>query len=195
MKAAFATWSNRIAPVFDVARLVQVIEARAGRQVGEAQLAVLDGTPVSRALRLAELGVDTLVCGAISRPLHDLVAGQGIRVIPFVAGELDEVVRAWLSGELSGTAFAMPGCRRRYRVRGGRRHRLEDYHMRGSGRRFGQGSSQAPRGGFGRMGSPNAAGPSGFCVCPQCGRRVPHERGVPCVEQTCPACGAAMIRE
>jgi predicted Fe-Mo cluster-binding NifX family protein len=125
MKAAFATWNSRIAPVFDVARVVRVVEARAGRLVGEAKEIQLEGMPVNRALRLAELGVGTLVCGAISRPVHDMVASHGIRVIPFVAGDVDSVVKAWLSGELVGDAFAMPGCcrRRRHRFHGMRGHR------------------------------------------------------------------------
>jgi len=63
------------------------------------------------------------------------------------------------------------------------------------GIRIGQGGGRAQGSGLGRMGGPKAAGPSGFCVCPQCGRRVPHERGVPCFEQKCPGCGAAMTRE
>ena len=123
MKAAFATWNNRIAPVFDVAPVVSIVEAKDGRLVGEAKEAYVDGMPMTRVLRLAELGVGTLVCGAISRPLHDMVTSQGIRLIPFVAGDLDKVVRAWLNGELVGDAFAMPGCCRR------RRHRFD--RMRG----------------------------------------------------------------
>jgi predicted Fe-Mo cluster-binding NifX family protein len=123
MKAAFATWNNRIAPVFDVAPVVSIVEAKDGRLVGEPQEARLDGVLMNRVRRLVELGVDTLVCGAISRPLHDMVASQGVRLIPFVAGDLDKVVRAWLNGELAGGAFAMPGCYRR------RRHRFHG--MRG----------------------------------------------------------------
>jgi predicted Fe-Mo cluster-binding NifX family protein len=73
-----------------------------------------------KAARLADLGVDTLVCGAISRSMREVVAASGIRVISFVSGERDEVVRAWLGGGLDQPAFTMPGCggRRRARVRG-----------------------------------------------------------------------------
>jgi len=117
MKAAFAAWNNRIAPVFDVAPVVSIVEANDGQLTGEAQEVRLDGMPMNRVLRLVELGVGALVCGAISRPLHDMVANQGIRVIPFVAGDLDKVVRAWLAGELAGDAFAMPGCCRHHRHR------------------------------------------------------------------------------
>jgi hypothetical protein len=198
MKAAFASWNNRIAPVFDVTRQVRVVESQSGIPVGAAQEVELDGLPLTRALRLAELGVGTLVCGAISRPLRDLVASQGIQVIPFVAGELDEVVRAWLGGGLAGDAFAMPGCcrRSRNRFRGMHNHRQEEYDVKGRrGIRIGRGGGQPQGRGFGRMGGPKAAGPAGFCACPKCGRREPHERGVPCAGQKCPACGAAMVRE
>jgi predicted Fe-Mo cluster-binding NifX family protein len=198
MKAAFAAWNNRIAPVFDVTRQVRVVESRSGKPVGAAQEVQLDGLPLARALRLTELGVATLVCGAISRPLRDLVANQGIRVIPFVAGELDEVVQAWLSGDLNGDAFSMPGCCRRgqHRFRGMHNPRPKEYYVKGRrGIRIGQGGGQSQGQGLGRMGGPKAAGPAGFCVCPKCGRRAPHERGVPCAGQKCPECGAAMVRE
>ncbi|MFW5898497.1 MAG: hypothetical protein ACOCT7_01430 [Candidatus Saliniplasma sp.] len=40
-----------------------------------------------------------------------------------------------------------------------------------------------------------SAGPGGNCVCPSCGKKVPHKRGVPCYEMKCPECGSQMIRE
>lgn len=55
----------------------------------------------------------------------------------------------------------------------------------------GQGRGQGP----GRMGGPRAAGPGGNCVCPNCGKKVPHEAGKPCYEAVCPKCGAQMTRE
>jgi len=58
----------------------------------------------------------------------------------------------------------------------------------------GQGQGRGGRG-IGRMGGPLAAGPGGNCVCPQCGRKEPHKIGVPCVQQKCPQCGIAMVRE
>jgi len=38
-------------------------------------------------------------------------------------------------------------------------------------------------------------GPVGFCVCPKCGYRKPHQPGVPCIEERCPNCDSALIRE
>lgn len=109
-KTAFAHWDDRIAPVFDIARRIHVVEADEGRIVAETGEVLADDLPTQKAHRLVELGVGTLVCGAISRPFHEMVAAYGIRVIPFVAGDLSEVIQAWLSGNLERDAFAMPGC-------------------------------------------------------------------------------------
>ncbi len=62
----------------------------------------------------------------------------------------------------------------------------------GTGRGMGRGMGK----GMGRMGGNRpGAGPSGSCLCPSCGTRVPHEAGVPCYNLSCPKCGAKMIRE
>jgi uncharacterized paraquat-inducible protein A len=38
-------------------------------------------------------------------------------------------------------------------------------------------------------------GPHGFCFCPKCGYKKPHEAGIPCREERCPNCGVRLIRE
>jgi len=51
-------------------------------------------------------------------------------------------------------------------------------------------------GGRGRMGGNRpGAGPTGNCICPACGTKIPHQAGVPCYDLSCPKCGAKMIRE
>ncbi len=69
--------------------------------------------------------------------------------------------------------------------------------MQGQGRGGGRGSEAgfgtgrgARRGrGCGGMGA------DGFCVCPKCGKRFPHQQGVPCLEERCRDCGVALVRE
>ncbi len=200
MKTAFAYWDNRIAPVFDIARQIHVVEAESGRIVVETEEVLADDLPGQKVIRLAELGVGTLVCGAISRPLHELVAAYGIEVIPFVAGDLWQVIQAWLNDNLKHDTFAMPGCcgRGRGLRRGMRSVNEEEYLMNGRKRggmgQGGQGRGQGGQG-RGRMGGPLAGGAVGACLCPKCGHREPHERGVPCVQKQCPKCGTAMTRE
>ena len=57
----------------------------------------------------------------------------------------------------------------------------------------GAGPGSGGGGGRGRMGG-FSAGPGGNCICPNCRKTAPHERGVPCSSLRCPQCGAAMTR-
>ena len=76
--------------------------------------------------------------------------------------------------------------------------------LRGMGRGLGRGRGQGPIGrgigagfgGLGRMGGTRpGSGPGGFCICPKCGERIPHGRGLPCYQISCPKCGTKMVKE
>ncbi len=110
MKAAFAVWNNRIAPVFDVAREIRLVEAESGRMVMERDEKLPVESAPEKGRRLTELGVEMLICGAISRFMLSQIAAYDIRVVPFMAGDIHEIIRAWLSGDFMKESFVMPGC-------------------------------------------------------------------------------------
>jgi predicted Fe-Mo cluster-binding NifX family protein len=137
MRIAFATWNGRIAPVFDVTRRLHVVETDGPHVVRECEEPLEDEPPAARAARLVALRVEALVCGAISRPQGALVQSYGIALVPFVTGELREVVDAWRAGALESGAFAMPGCGRARgrRFRDGPAQRWRRRHHGATGRR------------------------------------------------------------
>lgn len=120
MKVAIPVWEGRISPVFDVARRVLVVELADGVEAAREDMSLQAATLPGRAKFLAELGVELLICGAISRPLEEMLAAADVQVIPHTCGPVEEVLRAFLSGQLTQQAFLMPGCRggrRRFRAR------------------------------------------------------------------------------
>ncbi len=120
MNLAVSVWQGRVAPLFDVSRCFFLAEVEQGRLVSSRDVFLEDVDPWERVPRLAGLGVTTLICGAVSRPLQHQAAAAGIHVIPFVAGEVNGVVDAWLGRRLERDDFRMPGCGMRRRQRGGR---------------------------------------------------------------------------
>jgi predicted Fe-Mo cluster-binding NifX family protein len=121
MKVALTVWNERISPVFDVSRQMTLLDIEKGLVKARSDVPLQSGDSVRKAEQLASLKVETLICGAISRPLSAMLTARGIHVIPFVAGGVEDVVRAYLAGFLPSAAWAMPGCGgRRRRFRGGR---------------------------------------------------------------------------
>ena len=126
MKVAIPTWSGRVSPVLDVAQHFLLVEAERGEELGRRDVLVEEASLLARAKRIAELRPEVLICGAISRPFEAMLGSAGIRVVPNTCGPVEEVLRAFFSGQLTEQAFLMPGCcgqRRRFRSgrRGGRR--------------------------------------------------------------------------
>jgi cation diffusion facilitator family transporter len=61
---------------------------------------------------------------------------------------------------------------------------------------FGQGFGWQRKGRFkNEIKEAAGKGPNGYCVCPKCGYKIPHERGVPCPSLKCPKCNLNLKRE
>lgn len=110
MKIAISSWNGRLAPVFDVSRQVAVMEVKDGKIINRQEHDLESVEFYTKVIKLVKLGINTLICGAVSRPLADMIVAQGIKLVPFMAGETDQVAKAYLTGSLLNTSFAMPGC-------------------------------------------------------------------------------------
>jgi hypothetical protein len=182
MKTAIAYCRGRVAPVLDTAGSLIILDSTSPGSGAEISVE-LQGEGPERVGRLVFMGVNRIICGAVSAFLGDLLVASGIEIVPFVAGDLEEIRTALRQGRDLRQDFSMPGCRR-----GCRR-------MEGKGQGAGRGGNGAgTSGGHGRMGG-TGAGAGGVCRCPVCGSEVPHERGIPCNVRKCPDCGATMVRK
>lgn len=111
MKAAIPIFENRISPLFDTAQHLVLVEIENGRELRRAEHALSEAELVPRARRVAGLGVDILICGAISCELKNMLQSAGVEVMPQICGPVEDVLAAFLSGELADMPFLMPGHR------------------------------------------------------------------------------------
>jgi len=113
VRLAITVWNGRIAPVFDVAGTLRLVELSGGAVVQDQLLSFpRDGGMFSRVTSLSQQKIDVLVCGAVSRPVHRMLADSGIEVHSFVSGDAEEVLEAFLNGSFDDAAYFMPGCGR-----------------------------------------------------------------------------------
>jgi predicted Fe-Mo cluster-binding NifX family protein len=117
-KIAIPYHLGRVSPVFDVARNVLTVSLKDGQEQGRGEAALGTFDPFLRAQELKNLGVDVLVCGAISQAYETALSVKGIKVIGSVCGPLEEVLSAALNGTLEDARFLMPGFTRLRRFRG-----------------------------------------------------------------------------
>jgi len=109
MKIAVPVSCGRISATLDFAQHLLLVECEDGHEVGREESALEEEMPARRARRIESLGVTVLICGAISRSLSEHLESAGITIIPFVGGPVEQVLAAYLTGQLDGARFLMPG--------------------------------------------------------------------------------------
>jgi predicted Fe-Mo cluster-binding NifX family protein len=126
MRLAVPIWEGRISPLLDVATRLMGVDVIGG------EAAFTEIHPLARADRacaVTELGVNVLICGAITRDLEQRLVASGVEVIAEIRGDAREVVRAAIEGKLLQPCFLLPGShsrRRSGRVRVRQREREEE---------------------------------------------------------------------
>ncbi len=117
MKIAITVWNGRIAPLFDVAKQLLIVEQRPVRVVATLEF---KGETLSQKIeQLAKHQIATVICGGISREYEEELLNANIEVISYVAGDVADILEAWQSDAFYQRRYSMPGCMRpRVRCRG-----------------------------------------------------------------------------
>ena len=109
MKISIPICRQRIAPLFESAETFLLFErGQSGKSpsVCQSRNEWID----SKCRRLIEAGVTVLLCGAISRQWQTILEQRGVEVHSFLAGEVQEILRAYSQEGAAGLQpYAMPG--------------------------------------------------------------------------------------
>lgn len=118
MKIAVSNWNGRVSPVFDVSRQMVVVEIDQGIIQRKSEESLHEDI-ARKVEKISGDGIQFLICGAISQSLAEVLTLRGIQIIPFITGNVDDVIQAWITYRLNRSCFAMPGCcgRGRHRLR------------------------------------------------------------------------------
>ena len=188
MKIAIPSTGNdqnsEISPIFGRCPFFIIIETEDRRiknfkSIQNSAASAFGGAGIQAAQLIANEGVEVVICGSIGPNAFNVLTQARIKVIDGVFGiSVKEAAERFLKGEIKegGTPPSGPGPMPPGPVGPGM----------GPGRP-GMGPGMRPGRGRGYGGPVE-------CVCPNCGFRMPHQRGVPCFQHICPRCGSRMVR-
>lgn len=110
MKIAIPVWNDCVSTVLDYSTILEVIDVEKGTPLRRHRVPFVETTVMSKIARLKDLNVDTILCGAVSRPFYHMTVAAGIRVVPFLRGSVDEILQAYLADRLTDAQLILPGC-------------------------------------------------------------------------------------
>lgn len=123
-KIAVTVWGQRVSPVFDSARTLLIAEINGKALVATSRIAFDPERPLELLHLLRAQGVMLIICGAVSEGPATMIEAAGIELLPFIAGDVEQVLEHFLQGHAFDSSFRMPGCGKticcRGRIRRGR---------------------------------------------------------------------------
>ena len=128
MRIAVPIWNGRVAPLLDAARRVQVLDTEDRVVCKRSDHEVGSNKPLAF---FWELGVDVVICSAVSRELKADLWHVGVDVVSEIRGRVEEVVDAFLQDELD-PGFTWSLCRTH---RASRADPVDDHEARQPGAR------------------------------------------------------------
>ena len=78
-KVAITHYLGHVSPVFDVARNLLTVSVRDGQEQEREEAILAASDPFLRAQKVRALGIDVVVCGAISKPFVTALSVEALR--------------------------------------------------------------------------------------------------------------------
>ena len=113
MKVAVTIWENRISPVLDSAHMLLIADISNSEILNRKHVAFNPERPSRLPEVLSELNVEVLICGAVSQIPADMIESGGIKLIPFITGNVEEVLASFAKSATIVPSYLMPGCGRK----------------------------------------------------------------------------------
>ncbi|MFO7737828.1 MAG: NifB/NifX family molybdenum-iron cluster-binding protein [Desulfatiglandaceae bacterium] len=112
MKIAIPIWEGKVSPVFDTASRLLILQVENKNETSRFETFLDEIDLTRRCMRIQSLGIETLICGAISGHFHRMLRADDVEVIPWISGAAEDVLKAYLDGNIFDSKFLMPGCHR-----------------------------------------------------------------------------------
>jgi predicted Fe-Mo cluster-binding NifX family protein len=109
IRVAIPIFRSRVSPVLDSCTRVLLVDVEKNREIERKEIYLDELSLTERVTIFQKSRVRTVICGGISDILQNMLRSLDIALVPGIAGEIDQVVAAYLSEGLDKPQFRMPG--------------------------------------------------------------------------------------
>ena len=110
-KVAIPIFQSRISPVLDSCRHMLIIDIEQDTEMDRETVYLGEMSLTERCGIFAKLNVTIVICGGVSEIFANMLMGANIRLLNGIAGDMDDVIAAFLEERLDKPQFYMPGFR------------------------------------------------------------------------------------
>jgi predicted Fe-Mo cluster-binding NifX family protein len=111
-RIAIPVYKSRVSPVFDSCVRLLLIDLDQNQEIDRTEILCGGLSEIERLKMLQRSGVGTVICGAISDGFYKLISSAEISMVVGIAGEVDQVLGAFICNGLNDTCFFMPGYKK-----------------------------------------------------------------------------------
>ncbi|MCD6163266.1 MAG: hypothetical protein J7K40_12775 [candidate division Zixibacteria bacterium] len=121
MKVVVPYWRQRVSPVLDTAENFLITDIRDSQIAKQSSINLSGRSLVEKIDYLKDQNTTIILCGALSEYCNNMISTKGIKVFPWLCGNINNIIEAFINDGLNEPNLMMPGCRGRFQRR--RRHR------------------------------------------------------------------------
>jgi predicted Fe-Mo cluster-binding NifX family protein len=93
-------FGESVAPCFGYSATITIFTIKRGKVEDQVDFRLRSSDMLDRVRLLRDQQVGTLICGGLQERLEDMLQANGVRVISWVSGRVDDLLDCFLRGEL-----------------------------------------------------------------------------------------------
>jgi len=125
-KIAVPIFQNRVSPVLDTCKYLLIVDTEASAEKVRSTVFLSDMSLTERCNLFCKLHINIVICGGVSEIFANMLEGSHIALINGIAGNIDDVISAFLMDRLYLPEFYMPGFKPDIPVKDKQRSNLEN---------------------------------------------------------------------
>jgi len=112
VRVAIPRFGELVAPCLGYSATITIFTVRRGKVTDQVDFCLQSRDTLDRVRLLRDQQVGTLICGGVQDRLEDMLTTDGVRVISWVSGRVDELLDCYIRGELVARAGCIGNGRR-----------------------------------------------------------------------------------